>query len=698
MATFTDKNGVTGIKLDEIVSTELSRILAADPHTKLKFMCTPAGPKVISEDPRTASAKDSYVGSHLFLVIDYDGDVEKIHNKENGGVIENEGNKYLIVGVVGYGDINSLDPTIASVSKTRRDNWYNNIFGAGVNNRGLQRDRKAYFDKHPGERFRILKDENGVDVTTEIIPNSLIPGYIVKQTEADDHIDTARKISDILKDKARNPKNWKLEDLKWIIQELTQTLVIKESPKNVMSPRNREANSGRVFMLIPAANGKYAPAHINPLFYAGIQNGKLKRRIDEQLRKLTVPGKEQYATRLEGLNELLKIFYLKGDNTILLGKPGIDNITLVKDGKQFYTRHFDNTFNFQEFMNAFMELNPRVNITAQVLRNKVLLEEYDEAGALTTDCAMLRTAGGSFAIYPVDSNFKMVVPENAASNKPQRDRDFVDEHRQSVMYKNERYFYDVDKKQFFSPRGTLITDDAEIESLEYNRQVRNGQLLPIKSTVKDDYYVLSSGEHPTAIKINKIDKTVSKLSEEEAQKLIEEEAQKKDQDRREENAKKKLKVTYTEVGLDNAEGDLVIDENTGELRPVDNSTGVVSKETTVQEAQPQEKEKIAEAEPEVSSEVREEKPRENVDIPGNKAATQDFRTLVKDKRYKMRVLQEIAKKWEDSPIQFKDGAMTKTASWDEITSFLKSKGANTEVIGTSDADIEAWIHTNITCK
>ena len=85
-------------------------------------------------------------------------------------------------------------------------------------------------------------------------------------------------------------------------------------------------------------------------------------------------------------------------------------------------------------------------------------------------------------------------------------------------------------------------------------------------------------------------------------------------------------------------------------------------------------------------------------MPENKAATQNFRTLVKNKKYKLRIVQEIAQKWEDSPVQFKDGAMTKKASWDEIETFLKQKGVNTEIIGTSDADIEAWIHTNITCK
>jgi hypothetical protein len=344
-------------------------------------------------------------------------------------------------------------------------------------------------------------------------------------------------------------------------------------------------------------------------------------------------------------------------------------------------------------MEAFKELNPRVNITAQVLRNKVLLEEYDEAGALTTDCAMLRTAGGAFAIYPVDSNFKMVVPENAASNKPKRDRDFVDEHRQTVMYKNERYLYDVDKKQFFSPNGTLITDDSTLESLEYNRQVRNGQLLPIKSTVKDDYYILSSGEHPAAIQINKIDRSVTKLSEAEAQKLIEEEAKKQDQERRRQNAEGKIKATLREdVTLEDTPGDFIIDENTGETIPV-----VHPQDTVVQETQSQEKEKIAGSESEISPEVREEKPRENVTIPGNKAATQDFRTLAKNKKYKMRLLQKIAQKWKDSPVQFEDGAMIKKVSWDEIISFLKKKGVNTKVIGTTDTAIEAWIHTNITC-
>ena len=699
MATFTDKNGVTGIKLDDIVSTELSKILAADPHTKIKFVCTPAGPKHINEDSRTAPAKDSYVGSHLFLVVDYDSAVEKIHKKENGGVIENEGNKYLIVGVAGYGDINSKDPVKASISEARRDNWFNNVFGAGANNRGLQNGRKAYFDSHPGERFRVLKGKDGTDVTTEIIPNSLIPGYIVKQLEKDDHIDSGRKLSELLNDKDRNPNNLKLGSLKWLIQEVLKALPINETVSNIMVPRNTLANVGRVFVLIPSGNGKFVPAHINPLKYAGMQEGKLKRRVDEQLRRLVVPGRDQYATRLAALNELLRIFYLKGDTTILLGKPGIDNISLVKEGdeKPFFTRHLDSNFKFDEFMKAFAEMDPRINITARVLGDEALLEEYDEAGALTTDCALLRTAGSSYAIYPVDANYKMVVPEVAASNKPSRDDTYVDEHRQTVMYNSERYYYDVDKKQFFSPKGSIITDDSLIESLEYNRQVVQGKLTPAKTTTVEDYYIISSGEHPVAITINRINRKVTKLSEQKAQELIDEKAQEEARKEREKNAQDLLKVdNKQEVDL-GTEGDFIIDENTGEQVFIE-KPAAAKVEEKVEEAQSEKKEKKVEAISQDVNNQKIEKSREDAEVPENRAATQNFRTLVKNKKYKLRIVQEIAQKWEDSPVQFKDGAMTKKASWDEIETFLKQKGANTEVIGTSDADIEAWIHTNITCK
>ena len=691
--TFTDKNGVTGIKLEDIKDTELSKILATDPHTKIKFACTPAKPKIISEDSRTSPAKDNYVGSHLFLVIDYDSTVERIHKKENSGVIENEGNKYLIVGVAGYGDIDSKNSIRAKISEARRDNWYNNVFGAGVNNRGLQIGRKDYFDNHPGERFRILKDRDGMDVTTEIIPNSLTPGYLVKQMEKDEHIDSARKLSDILNDKDRNPNNLKLDDLKWIIQETTQTLPIKEVLKNIMVPRNRAANSGRVFVLIPAANGKFVPAHINPLTYAGMQNSKLKRKVDEQLRKLVVPGRDQYATRLSALNDLLRTFYLKGENTILLGKPGIDNISLVKDGKEFYTRPLDSNFDFQKFMEAFAELNPRINITAQVLRDKVRLEEYDEAGALTTDCALLKTVGATFAIYPVDSNYRMVVPETADSNKPKKDSDYVNEHRQSVMYDNERYYYDVDNKQFFSPKGSPVTDDALIDSLEYNRQVVIGKLLPEKTTVTEDYYIISSGEHPVAITINRINRKVNKLSEEEAQEMIDKKARDEARKKREKNAQDILKIDENkEIDLGIGE-DFTTDENTGELIFVGEPTG-----TAAVEAQSQAKEKIVEEEFKTDNKPKVEKSREEANVPENNAAVQNFRTLVKNKKYKMRVIQEIAQKWEDSPIKFENGAMVKSASWDVVEKFLKDKGVNVEVIGTSDADIEAWIAEDIICK
>ena len=133
------------------------------------------------------------------------------------------------------------------------------------------------------------------------------------------------------------------------------------------------------------------------------------------------------------------------------------------------------------------------------------------------------------------------------------------------------------------------------------------------------------------------------------------------------------------------EENLIVDEQTGDL-----VTATKPTDTTVEDAQSEEKRKIVEAKAQ-SDKPKVEKPREEANVPESNATTQDFRTLVKNKKYKMRIVQEIAQKWEDSPVQFKDGAMSKTASWDVIIDFLKEKGVNTETIGTSDSAIEAWL-------
>lgn len=686
MATFTDALGTTGVKLQDIIDTELHQILAANPHLKIKFMATRATENATHDD---------HVNTRLFLVVDYDNsvnpDITSIHDKENGGVIESEGKRYLIVGVAGYGDIDSKDSSRRAINEVRRKH-YDVIFGnveskkLGIERGLLQKGRAKYFEDHPSERFRILEN-----VATEVIPGSLIPGYFVKQLETDTFIDH-RPISEIL------PEGMALRDIKWGIQQLTDFLPINARRENLMLPKNSTDNSGSTFAFIPAANGKYAPVHIDPLFYQKMRPGVLLNRVTSSVERLASP---QYAIREQALNELFKIFHLtKGGNNILIGKEGVNVVSFVKEGiyKPVFTIRLDNNPNaLQEIKAAFTAINPRVNITPRVLTDNVLLEQFNEAGALNTDVALFRTAGASYAIYPVTRNGDMVVGQ-PLDNRTSVGSDNTFRGVSQVAYEGEWYNYDASTNSY-TLRDTTITDkDAAFEALELNRKIAQGQLEAVKIDKKWKYYIIDRGEHPEVARVEENSKVVEKLSEEDAKKLIDEVDKQQDAKEREDNAKAKI----DSLKQDTPDGEL-------DIQDADFSITVPSTTVSPDSAEKKEvvEEKKREEKPEENVKTKRDrdsyndKSLENIDSAEKRAGTQTFKELLKNKQYKMEVLKTISDKWEDSPLKFENGKLVKNATTEQVEKFLREKLGDKkdrlDNIGTDDTGIQAFIRTIKEC-
>ena len=78
---------------------------------------------------------------------------------------------------------------------------------------------------------------------------------------------------------------------------------------------------------------------------------------------------------------------------------------------------------------------------------------------------------------------------------------------------------------------------------------------------------------------------------------------------------------------------------------------------------------------------------ESLEATEGKAATQKFSDLIKDRKYMMPIYQIIKNKWPEAPSKI-----------DELTQFLSQKGVNVDMIGTSEADIDAWIRTLRDCR
>ena len=655
-----------GIKLQNIIDQELARILKRNPNVKVKFMAV---------RPESNATNDSSMQRHLMLVLDYDNSINKgitaIHSDDNGGVIESQGKKYLVIGVAGYRNGNFAQQSLYNV-------LWNPVSPTSRNSKGepfglMIKPKKEFFETHPNERFYVNES-----LSTEIVPYSLIPGYIIKQGLNDSNTEF-RSVRELLADKERNPMGYDMQSVAWGIQELTKFLTVGTSIDNVMVPRNTIRNAGSAFVLIPAGNGKMVPSYLKVLKYNEMKDGALKDKVEGLLQNVVSPD---YATRYQAVIDLSNIFYFdKEGDTILLRKNKAE-LSLVHDGIVQKTFVLDSNFDRAEFMKAMEDMNPRINVTARVLQSQELLNEYDEAGALMTDAAMFGTAGSSYSIYGLDGEGNMLKPEQPVNEAPKTtvNSDFKNENKSQVIYKHQYYTYRVDDGMYYL-NGEPITDEKMIKQLEYNKMIVDNQLTPIKSEGVWEYFILKEGEHPEAIKVNRNTKEVKEVSEEKAKKIISKIEEEKAKKQREAEAQKQLKIINSEdvdvIGnSDNT--DLVIDPNTGEM---------VVNNTTDNTPAPKEENKNENKKEEVKKESKSDKNNKKTESSDNTTSTQTFAELISNKKHRINIIKLVKGKWKDAPVVPA-----------QLEKFLRDKDVEVDSIGTSEKDIDAWKKTIEDCR
>lgn len=646
-----------GVKLQNIIDHELARIIRRNPNAKVKFMAV---------KPERNATNDVAMQSHLMLVLDYDNNINKgitaIHDDANGGVIESNGKKYLMIGTAGYGNRNASKLALY-------DMLWNPYISGGLN---LKKQRKQFFDAHPKERFYV--NEN---LSTEIVPASLIPGYIVRQTENDKNPEF-RSVRELLSDNARNPMHYDLDSVAWGIQERSKFLVVGASLNKVMVPRDPMGNLGSAFVLMPASNGKMVPSYLKVLKYNEMRDGSLKNKINNLLQEVTSPN---YKTRLNAVIGLSKIFYFDKEGDTILLRKNRDEISLVHDGKVQKTFVLNDNFDRAEFIQNIQDMNPRINITASILRDVPTLMEYDEAGALMTDAALFGTVGSSYSIYGLDGDGKMIKPETPTNDIPRSDNnsDFKNGDKSQVIFKHQ-YYREVNG--VFSLNGEVITDEVTLKQLKYNKMILDNQLSPSMTQGVWDYFILSEGENPRAIKVNRNTKEVKESSEEQARELIEKINEKEAKKLREQKAQEVIKEVGKAEDVDLGEDTLTVDQETGELIQADTQTTSPTTEESTNE-------KISSPTTEKTSNKDDytHTSSESLNSSEHKAATQKFSDLIKDKKYMLRVMKLVRNKWKDTPKKIAD-----------LEKFLRDKNVEVDAIGTSENDVEAWIRTIEDCR
>lgn len=664
-----------GIKYQNIVDHELGRILALTPHAKVRYLAV---------NPQYNATNDVYMQSHLLLVLDYDNSINKnitdIHNEANGGVIEANGKKYLVIGVAGFGN----KKTASEAKKA----LYYNLWSTKKGNTGLMIKRRvAYFKEHPNERFYVSEDLN-----TEVVPNSLIPGSRVKQSLTDEVLKEGegRSITELLDSPERNPYKLQLENLIFAIQEKSKFLMSKLPDQPYMNPGNAEKNMGSVYVFVPASNGKLMPLKLMPTYYNELkENSSLKTDIDNLIEQLL---SKNYSERVGAAVKLGQYLYLNSERDFFLTKEDSDLLTIVHKGIKIATFNVTN-FDRKAFWTAIEKMNPMINITGNTITNAQALKSYAESGALRTDVALLGTAGSAYNIYGVDKEGKMVVSEHP-NNSPNTGSGEANKGN-LVIY--DHFFYkEVDGN--YSLNGVPVTDDVLIKQLQYNQRILNSGLEPVFKNATWDFFVLSMGEHPEVVKVNTNTKEVQEITGEPAQFYIDKYKKQLQDESREDNVKDS--VEKEESNQDDST--IPSDENLTNIEDIDNifsSDESISPDdadknntsTLEPETKEGEKEKKAEIKEETDTSTKEgEDDSISATTSSDNVSTKDSQTvgdLILNLDYSFKITSIISDKWGKS---FNDMG--------ELEAFLKEHKVPIDNIGTSEADINAWIKTLEECR
>ena len=446
------------IKLQEIIDREISDIAKLNP--KVFPLYTYMGKN---------ATNDSSVCRIQFLAVEYTPEIQRIHNKDLGGVVTSNGKQYLIIG-----------NTFAKGSNVFKK------YTEQVNSDKIK--RKKFFDSHPGERFFVVQDRY-----TQIDPSSIFTGRLVAQLLTDKELKT-RSITELLNDPNRNPKGLILEDLKWLIQIANDCIKINVSDRNTIYPPKDGYNTlGATYLLIESGNGSYIPAYIMPTKLKEIKEGKLKTIIDNLINELRSTDRK---VRLKAVNTLRLYIHLKKDeNWILVGNDDKATVTLQKNGVKLKTFNLtDPNSNIETLKDEIYEtLNPRINITSSTLKNVNNIKMYDEAGALNTYLALLGTSNVNYNVYDTDANGKPIITapkEQNISDRVNTDSS-KSKNNNNTEIKNGK-LYRKDKDGNWIENRRVVTDINLIEQLNYQNIIRTRNLEPVERIGNDEVFIVNN--------------------------------------------------------------------------------------------------------------------------------------------------------------------------------------------------------------
>lgn len=509
MSKFFDWMDAAGIKLQDIIDNELGDIMKLNPDVFPLYA-----------DYHRNATNDDALSDFMLLAVEYTSSIQGIHNDALGGVVTANGKQYLIIGTMGFA------PGNRAQGNTYRQHLYEGKIA-----------RKKYFDANPSERFF-------VDTSRHTQIQNVTSGRLVRQLATDAEVEI-RSVSELLADKARNPKGLTMGDLKWGIQYGNRLATVNVSERNtVYPPSDGASNLGSVFLLVETANGNYIPAYIRPMRLSELRDGKLKTQLNDLINELT---STDHARRLASIKQLVQFLNLtqEGDN-ILIGTTEKPTVSIVKGGAVIRTFNLtDANFDRTAFLESIRELDPRVNITTSTLSDISSLEMFDEAGALTTDLAKLGASGASYNVYAMDADGNPIITAPVESEAPtlEAGSDLTKAQRKmsSERMGNATYRKDTNGN-WYTETDKLVTDPRLVEQLNYRNLIRTRDLKPDRVIGMDEVFVVNNDKDNPLVLVRRKGNRIFSMSKEGALKTINEVNAELAEKARQERLQKELEI------------------------------------------------------------------------------------------------------------------------------------------------------------
>lgn len=413
------------------------------------------------------SPMNNVASTVVLLVVKADDRVKKIHNNALSDYIIIKGEQYLVLGNLGYKNGDSTQRTIFRKLQDK-----------------AKIARKEYFDKeeNKNEEFFLIPD-----YTLSI--GNITSGHLVHQTENDTQ-KKQRSISELLNDSQRNPRQIGWNDLIWIIPTETG---FKANKNVAVAKGEMPGRVGHLFLAIKDTRGKYIPIQMKTYVSEDIKEGAFKNKILQQINNI-LDGITQrdHDKRLTAVKELSKylLFRQNGDN-ILIGTNQNHTISVKVDGMQYDFTEQDVANNRQQVIdrilgNADKGIPGKFHIvyTESTITNVDRMKELDEAGVLTTDAAVLGTAGGQFSVVNGTSTQEESSNENqeTLNNKPEYPK------RESVLL-NGKTFRFTDGR-YVDENGQTIIDQDTLDKINIVNQCAQMKVSLVERG--NFYYILNS--------------------------------------------------------------------------------------------------------------------------------------------------------------------------------------------------------------